>query len=104
MVAMRSRALLPELVMSVNSTRLPELSFNVSPSKRNPAFASVDVASRILQSGVEPKMVRGRNRPVSRFCVTGIDDAAKIVAIDGKRNGFAEFRGAKPTFFMFRQW
>src|SRR5260370_3887194 len=40
MATICSRDLFPELVMTVNSTRFPEESRSVSPSRRKPAWAS----------------------------------------------------------------
>src|SRR5271154_4974544 len=43
-------------------------------------------------------MVRWRNRAHGRLGVTVKNDAGDILAIDGRRNGAAEFSSAKPGF------
>ena len=58
---------------------------------------------RMGKRGVEPKMICGGDRAVSRLGVAGVDDAGEVGAIDGQRNSFAEFGGAKPGLFVLRE-
>ena len=79
--AMRSRALLPALVMIENTTALPSLSFSVPFSRRKPSDCSAFNAAsgRIgfgLQLGVEPELVCRRNWTHGWLRVSAIDDAA----------------------------
>src|SRR5712691_10958574 len=52
MATICSRDLFPELVMTVNSTRFPEESRSVSPSRRKPAWASTRSAPAESYCGI----------------------------------------------------
>src|SRR5207302_1746070 len=90
MATICSRDLFPELVMTVNSTRFPEESRSVLPSRRKPACASRRSAAADSYCGTGSEAVNekwyavetvpkaGRSRPPK----TTRDRSARMIAVD----------------------